>query len=240
MTESNPLRIDRRTTIKWVLAASASVPLLRAAVGHTATASPAPVNVKGYGTDTDLQKIHSPGEFWPLTLTPQLRRTAAALCDEIIPADAHSPGASSVGVVDFIDEWISAPYRRQQEDRGVILAGFEWLDVESGRRFSSPFAVLDIARQSAICDDICYLPEARPAFVEAAKFFARYRDLTAGGFYTTPAGNKDLQYVGNVPLVSFDGPPPEVLKAAGLGSRPGQQAWHDRGKADLNASGVSA
>jgi hypothetical protein len=45
---------------------------------------------------------------------------------------------------------------------------------------------------------------------------ARYRDLTAGGFYTTPAGRKDLEYIGNVPLTRFDGPPPALLGALGL------------------------
>jgi hypothetical protein len=49
-----------------------------------------------------------------------------------------------------------------------------------------------------------------------AAHFARYRDLTAGGFYTTPQGRKDVRYVGNVPLPRFDGPPPEVLKRVGL------------------------
>ena len=39
---------------------------------------------------------------------------------------------------------------------------------------------------------------------------------TAGGFYSTPAGRKDLNYIGNVPLARFDGPPPALLKALGL------------------------
>jgi hypothetical protein len=34
---------------------------------------------------------------------------------------------------------------------------------------------------------------------------------TNAGFHTTPQGGRDIQYVGNVPLTSFDGPPPEVL-----------------------------
>lgn len=46
--------------------------------------------------------------------------------------------------------------------------------------------------------------------------FARYRDLAAGGFYTTPAGMKDLRYVGNVARTRFDGPPDDVLEAVGL------------------------
>jgi hypothetical protein len=32
-----------------------------------------------------------------------------------------------------------------------------------------------------------------------------------GGFYTTPEGWRDIQYAGDVPLVTFEGPPPEVL-----------------------------
>ena len=51
---------------------------------------------------------------------------------------------------------------------------------------------------------------------EAALFFARYRDLTAAGFYSAPVGRKDLGYIGNVPLKSFDGPPPELLRKLNL------------------------
>ena len=49
-----------------------------------------------------------------------------------------------------------------------------------------------------------------------AKFFARFRDLTATGFYTSPVGMKDIGYVGNTPLAQFEGPPPEVLRKLGL------------------------
>ena len=74
-----------------------------------------------------------------------------------------------------------------------------------------------MSQRSAICDDICYLPKARAEFKQAAEFFARYRDLTIGGFCTSPQGRQYLGYVGNVPLASFDGPPPEVLKLVGVG-----------------------
>jgi hypothetical protein len=138
------------------------------------------------------------------------------LSDLIIPADATSPSASAVGVIDFLDEWVSAPYEQQQQDCQTVLEGFKWLDLESTKRFTKPFASLDEAQRRAICDDICYVPRAQPQFMQAARFFARYRDLTAGGFYTTPHGRKDLQYVGNIPLPRFEGPPIEVLKKVGL------------------------
>ena len=74
-----------------------------------------------------------------------------------------------------------------------------------------------MAQRSEICDDVAYAPRARAEFKEAAEFFARYRDLTIGGFCTSPLGRQYLGYVGNVPLTSFDGPPPEVLKLVGVG-----------------------
>ena len=129
--------MDRRTTIKWVVAAAASWPLAQrrgawaASPAAERTAEPAaePLRtLKGYGTDPDLLKTYHPGEVWPLTLTAAQRQLAAVLCDLIIPADEHSPSASEVGVVDFIDEWVSAPYPDCQQDRPTVLGGLEWLD----------------------------------------------------------------------------------------------------------------
>jgi hypothetical protein len=208
---NEPQRINRRDAIKWVLAASATVSLLdlRSFAAGAGAAT-------GYGSDPDLVKFYKPGELWPLTFTREQHRATAALCDVIIPADEKSPGASSVNVPDFIDEWISAPYPEQAADGKIIIAGLAWLEGESQKRFHQPFADLTTAQQQKICDDICHVPTAKAEFANAAIFFAKFRNLTAGGFYTTPAGWKDIQYVGNVPLMQFDGPPPEVLAHLGL------------------------
>ncbi|HWA86188.1 MAG TPA: gluconate 2-dehydrogenase subunit 3 family protein [Opitutus sp.] len=208
-------RIDRRTAVKWMLTAYAGATLApRLSFGAEAGATA--IEAKGYGTDPDLLKTYKPGDLWPLTFTDAQRRTSAALCDIIIPADEHSPAASAVGVPDFIDEWISAPYPEQQTDRPVILDGLAWIDAESQRRFGVDFAAAVHRQQAAICDDVCDEPAAKPELKQAAKFFARFRDLTSGGFYTTPEGMKDLGYIGNVPLATFDGPPAELIKKMGL------------------------
>jgi len=210
--------MDRRTTIKWVLAVSASWPLLHARGAWAAETAPAEpiLALKGYGTDPDLLKTYRPGELWPLTLTTPQRQLAAVLSDLIIPADEHSGGATSVGVVDFIDEWVSAPYPDSQRDRPIVLAGFSWLETEADRRFGKGFVALDAGQQTGICDDICDARHAAPARRDAAHFFAVYRDLTAAGFYSTPGGRKDLGYIGNVPLQRFDGPPVELLRNLNL------------------------
>lgn len=216
---SDPIHIDRRTTIKWVLAAAASMPVIPRSMLASAqpTTPTVTIDTPGYGTDPDLMRLYRPGALWRLTFTASDRRTATTLCDVILPADADSPAASAVGVVDFIDEWISAPYPEQAGDRRIVLEGLTWLDAESMRRFGRGFADSDAMSQSRICDSICYLPKAEPGFEPAARFFARFRDLVVGGFYTTPEGIRDLRYVGNVALARFEGPPPEVLRKVGIG-----------------------
>ena len=211
MNSNQPNRLPRREAIKWVLAASATLSLLDLRA-FGAPATPA----KGYGLDANLMESYSPGDLWPLTLTEAQRRTATMLCDVIIPADGKSPAASELHVVDFIDEWVSAPYDQQQQHREIVVNGLTWLESESQKRFKNGFSQLSETQQRAICDDICSAPKAAPEFKTAAAFFAVFRDLTAGGFYTTPAGWKDIGYVGNVALTHFDGPPPEVLKHVGL------------------------
>jgi Gluconate 2-dehydrogenase subunit 3 len=204
-------RITRRESIKWVIAASATASLLSTrGIGANGA-------VRGYGQDPKLLEIYKPGDLWPLTFTKDQRRTAAVLCDVIIPADEKSPSAGQLSVHDFIDEWISAPYPRQQEDRKIIVDGLSWLDGESKKRFRKAFVDLSDDERCQICDEICFEAKAKPAMKKSAQFFARFRDLTADGFYTTPEGMKDIQYLGNVPLTKFDGPPPEVLAYLKLG-----------------------
>jgi len=212
-------RMDRREAIKWMMTAAASSTLLDSGLFGAAATEPATTGSKpgvGYGTDPDLLKEYKPGEVWPLTFTDAQRATAAALCDVIIPADNKGPSASSLHVPEFIDEWISAPYPGHDADKRAVIQGLAWLDTESQKRFSSNFVNLVARQKAAICDDICHLPNAKPEFRQGAQFFRRFRDLTAGGYYTTPEGMKDIGYIGNVAMDKFEGPPPEVLKKLGL------------------------
>ena len=211
-----PQPMDRRVAIKWMLTAAAASTLLDSSALAAGSPPVAAKNGVGYGTDPAVMKSYKPGDVWPLSFTAEQRIAAAALCDAIIPADAGGPSASSVKVHDFIDEWISAPYPGHDADKRIIVAGLAWMDAEAHKRFGNNFANLVAGQKNAICDDICHAPDARPEHREAAQFLRRFRDLAAGGYYTTPAGMKDIGYVGNVPIATFDGPPPAVLKQLGL------------------------
>jgi len=212
--------LDRRQALKG-MAIAAAAPGLASCLGGdaetaaTVAASPVPrTGPAGTAWDPDLLDPVVP---WERTLTADELESLAALCDVIIPADERSPAASQLGAHDFIDEWVSAPYPANQVDQVAVRGGLVWLDREAAWRFEGlRFRDLDAARQAAICDDICHVPDAAPEHVAAARFFDRVRDLTATAFWTTDEGMRDLEYVGNVPLARWGPPPPEVLRHIGL------------------------
>lgn len=224
---------DRRTALKW-MAAAAALPALASCEPGTETGSDAtgggaeggaprtgqtgPGNPLARGDAWDPDLI-DPEVRWEGTLTDDELATLAVLCDLIIPADERSPSASSVGAHEYIDEWVSAPYDGYRRDQVLVRGGLVWLDAESGRRFEGDrrFRALTADEQRAICDDICDLASARPEHRQAARFFAKVRDLTAGAFYTTDEGMADIGYVGNVP-VHGDWPaaPPEAFRHLGM------------------------
>jgi hypothetical protein len=224
--------VSRREAMHWVMGAVAAGALPTGIYGQQKEAAkeegrnilsqepaakiPDPSTSKGYGTDPKLVKTYKPGEVWPLTMTPRQKRCATALADTVIPKDDLGPAASEVGVVDMIDEWVSAPYPQQQGDRPLILQGLEWTDQEAEKRFQKVFADLADDQRRAICDDVCFGPQAGARFRGPARFFSRFRDLCASAYYATPAGWKAIGYVGNVALEKFEGPPPEVLQRLGL------------------------
>ena len=51
---------------------------------------------------------------------------------------------------------------------------------------------------------------------QAASFFRTFTALSMGAYYSTPEGWKAIGYTGNVPSVTFAGPPQEVLDKLGL------------------------
>lgn len=208
----NSFQIDRRTAIKWVIAASAALHVPVSVAEELAQSAA----TKGYGKDPRLLEIYTPGKLWPLTLSQQQRRTASVLSDAILPAEGEWPAASKLGAVEFVDEWVSAPYEPMKTDRTLILEGFTWLDTEAQRRFGTRFADLEQTQVAKICDDICTGPNAKQELERATTFFTRYRTLVAAAYYTTPIGMRDIGYVGNMPLAKFDGPPKEVLVKIGV------------------------
>jgi gluconate 2-dehydrogenase gamma chain len=214
----------RRDALR-AMAAAAVVPML----AESALAAPAPVareplplldefqqpvrrkGPRGTPSDPVLQVAKA---NWPMQLSLRELTTLSALCDMIIPADAKSPAASAVGVPAYINEWASRPGGDASLVR--VRGGLAWLERESQTRFGKRFHLATNAQRTQICDDICYLPKAKPEHQFAAQFFDTIRDQAATAFYTTPQGWKDLGYIGNVAIPKFEGPNAEIRRRIGV------------------------
>lgn len=121
----------------------------------------------------------SGGKVYWRFFTAQEARTVDAICEQIIPADAH-PGASQAGVVRFIDLQLSKHYRRYRDAYRKGIAGVE---AASRGRFGRPFTELPIEQQTEVLTQI---EEKDP------EFFALIRAHTMQGFYGDPrhGGNR--------------------------------------------------
>ncbi len=168
---------------------------------------------KGYGQDVD---VNNPVVTWDKSLNSNQLKNLEVIGDFIIPADDKSPSASHLNITDFANEWLSAPYPEQQDDRRVIIAGLALLNAEANKSDKRYYHELDNATQSAIFDKIAKSVEADTANDQDLKFFERLVYIYVGGFYTTDEGMADIGYVGNKPLETFSGPPPQVRKLLGL------------------------
>lgn len=208
--DNNSTNLKRRDALKLLATAAVSIPVLSMAGNAAAiTAKTKGAELIYRPTDPDMLKPVIP---WSMTLTQAELDDLAVLADIIIPADAQSPSAASLGAQHFINEWVSAPYPQQKADLVLVRGGLVWLNGEAKKRFGKAFAKLSAAEQRQICDDICFEPKAAANLKHGARFFAKVRDLTATAFYTTEPGMADIGYIGNKPMASFDGPSDEVLR----------------------------
>src|SRR5687768_1766000 len=106
--------LTRRSALKF-----AGIITLAAHGWHAFPGRAANPVVRGYGTDPDLMRRPV---TWPRTLSSSQLAALAALCDIVLPAEPPHPTASAVGVHEFLDEWVSAPYPKMQEDRALMLS----------------------------------------------------------------------------------------------------------------------
>ena len=137
----------------------------------------------------------------------QERETLTKLVNLIIPADANSPGASDVGVPDFIEFMV----KDMPELQEPIRNGLKWINAYAQQHFQGTFISITADQQTQILDRIAYLDVENDELQEAVDFFSLVRELTASGYFTSKEGIEYLGYVGNRPNV-WEGVPAEVLR----------------------------
>lgn len=222
MTASDKVRVSRRTTLAWLSGAMAmSATGLSMSLATEASAAPtlsAASGPAGYGNDPDLTNSHGP---WPRILTPSQLKQVNALADIFLPKVGSYPAPSEVGVADYVDEWVSAPYPDQKRDRGMILPGLAWMDSEANRLWQLDFNALDVARKTQLLEQTSRRPTALDG-MRLYLFFRRLRSVVVGAYYSLPQNYAEIGYIGNIALEAF---PPATAE---------ENAFIDRAIAKLN------
>jgi gluconate 2-dehydrogenase alpha chain len=158
--------------------------------------------------------------------------TLDALFEQLFPADENGPGASSIGVIDYLDRALSGPYAHQLEAYRLAVYA---LNAESESRFGRRFADANPAQQQEL---IAVLEQgSAPSFraVEAKTFFELARTHLQEGLFADPiyGGNRDKagwRFLGH-PGVWLENSAKENLS-----DKPEDKGGEIRSLADLNFS----
>jgi hypothetical protein len=148
-----------------------------------------------------------PAPAAPRFFTPHEWRTVRMLVDYLIPRDDRSGSATDAGVPEFIDFMMMDRPELQTPMRG----GIGWLDRYCRDAYRVTFADCAPAERVHVLDAIALPRHAGAAVGPGAAFFSQLRDLTASGFWSSPMGVKDLQYLGNTVVAQWSGCPQAAL-----------------------------
>ena len=150
--------------------------------------------------------------FKPKFFTAHELATVTVLVDLIIPRDERSGSATDAGVPQFMDFMMIDQPQRQIAMRG----GLALVDRLSVDRFGKRFVSGTDQQRRQVLDEIAYTSNPDPGLSHAIAFFSSFRDLTAGGFWSTKMGVRDLQYQGNTFVAEWEGCPEGALKKLGV------------------------
>ena len=169
----------------------------------------------GYGTYPDYDAIGEVGP-WPKILPATLRKGLEKFSDIILPATETAPAPSAVGIGEFWDDWVSAPYPYMTETRGLVWRGFTWLNLQMKREHGADWlggSKAQAADLVARLRDAAADPDA-PDYMEApATLYTHLRKLVIGAYYTTPEGEADLGHIHARPISGdYPGPTGEALE----------------------------
>jgi len=98
----------------------------------------------------------------------------------------------------------------------AMRGGLALIDRLSEDRFGKRFLACPDRERRQLLDEIAYTSNPDPSMSHAIAFFSGFRDLTAGGFFSSKMGVADLKYQGNVFVDEWTGCPDAALKKLGV------------------------
>ena len=193
--------VSRRDLFKIAGAGLLSAELVSAQDVKDAHAGMAMPAAGGKASDS-VKSLNGGPNYAPKHFNPHHFRTMRHLGDLIMPADATSPAASEAGAAEFIDFLCS----KNEELAAIFDGGLAWLDNYMQRQYKADFLTAKPGEQTAVLDLAYSSRPASPAVAAGAQFFMWARNMVVDAYYTSPAGVKDIGYMGNTVVSVFSVP----------------------------------
>jgi gluconate 2-dehydrogenase gamma chain len=116
--------------------------------------------------------------------------------------DIIIPGASEAGAAEFID-FLSS---HNDELAAIFNGGFGWLDNYMQKIYGADFLSATAAQQTELLDKLAFEKKRTPETAPGVHFWTWTRNMIVDAYYTSPAGVKDLGYMGNGVMRAFSVP----------------------------------
>jgi len=117
-------------------------------------------------------------------------------------AEIIVPGADQAGATEYIDFLAS----HSPELAAIFNGGFSWLDNYMRKTYQADFLTAKPDQQTALLDKLAYAKNRTPATAPGVPFFTWVRNMVVDAYYTSPAGVKDVGYMGNGAMSTFSVP----------------------------------
>ena len=147
--------------------------------------------VAGFGSIMLMPSCLNQGKSWRF-FTDEEARLLIALCEQIVPADAHGGGATEAGVIHYIDRQLVAVFNYEQ---AIYQSGIAAVQSSSLQMHGKRFEELDQESQFAFLGEMEHgnLPEDHWEDIDQGRFFNLVVSHTMQGFYGSPrhGGNKN-------------------------------------------------
>lgn len=117
-------------------------------------------------------------------------------------AEMIIPGASDAGAAEYID-FLSS---RNEELAAIFHGGFAWLDRYMQKTYDADFLKATAAQQTEALDKLAYAKNVTPETAPGVPFWRWARNMVVDAYYTSPAGVKDIGFMGNGAVSTFSVP----------------------------------
>ncbi len=134
--------------------------------------------------------------YVPKQFTKHNLETLRALGDLIVP------GATEAGAAEYID-FLSS---HNGDLAAIFDGGLAWVDRYMQKTHGADFLNASAAQRTELLDKLAYSKNVTPATAPGVHFWTWARNMVVDAYYTSPAGVKDVGYMGNQVLGSFSVP----------------------------------